>query len=407
MNRRALKKLDVELTKFLDEMFSGMGRRERLEAMRAYVSGLLLDGERKSVLPMAARLVDDEHEIQAMRQRLQECVSVSSWPVSKVWRRLALHVERELPGVEAFVIDDTGFPKKGTHSVGVQRQYSGTLGRIDNCQIAVSTHLAGEYGSACIGMDLYLPESWASDKARRTKAGVPGEVEFREKWRIALTQLDRALDAGLRKHVVLADAGYGDITEFREQVTARGLPWMVGISPAIVVWPPEAELGLPPRPPKGRPPSRRRDDQHPPERIERVARRLRYSTVRWREGSRDWQSSRFGAARVHTAHKHGAGAPPGPCVWLLAEWPDGEKAPSRYWLASLPAETTRHTLVRLAKLRWRVERDYQEMKSEVGLDHYEGRTWFGFQRHVTLAGVAHAFLALRRALFPPDEMDAA
>jgi SRSO17 transposase len=305
------------------------------------------------------------------------------------------------------VIDDTGFPKKGKHSVGVQRQYSGTLGRIDNCQIAVSTHLAGEHGSACIRMDLYLPESWASDEARRAKAGVPDEVAFREKWRIALAQLDHALGAGLKKHVVLADAGYGDITEFREQATARGLPWMVGISPAVVVWPPEAELVLPPRPPKGRPPSRRRDDQHPPEPIERVARRLRYSTVRWREGSRRWQSSRFGAARVHTAHKHGAGAPPGPCVWLLAEWPRGEKAPTRFWLASLPPETRKSTLVRLAKLRWRVERDYQEMKSEVGLDHYEGRTWFGFQRHVTLAGVAHAFLALRRALFPPDALDAA
>lgn len=407
MDRRALKKLDAELTKFLDEMFADMGRRERLEAMCAYVSGLLLDGERKSVLPMAARLVDDEREIQAMRQRLQECVSVSTWPEAEVWRRLALYVEREMPGVEAFVIDDTGFPKKGKHSVGVQRQYSGTLGRIDNCQIAVSTHLAGERGSACIGMELYLPESWASDRARRKKAGVPDKVEFREKWRMALTQLDAALAAGLRKHVVLADAGYGDITEFREQVSARALPWVVGISSAIVVWPPEARLALPPSPPRGRPPSRLRDDRHPPQSIERVARRMRFSTVRWRAGSRDWQSSRFAAARVHTAHKHGAGAPPGPCVWLLAEWPKGEKAPTRFWLSSLPADTSQQTLVRLAKLRWRVERDYQEMKSEVGLDHYEGRTWLGFRHHVTLAGVAHAFLALRRALFPPDQMDAA
>lgn len=407
MNRRALAKLDAELTRFLDAMFVGMGRRERRESMRAYVAGLLLDGERKSIVPMASRLVDDEREVQAMRQRLQECVTISPWSEVEVWRRLATHVEHELPGIEAYVIDDTGFPKKGKHSVGVQRQYSGTLGRIDNCQIAVSTHLAGEQGSACIGMDLYLPEAWASDKARRKKAGVPQDVEFQEKWRMALAQLDRALDAGVGKHVVLADAGYGDITEFREQVSARGLPFVVGINSTIVVWPPEAKLRLPAASATGRWPTRIRDDKHPPQSVEKVALGLQYSTVRWREGSRAWQSSRFAAARVHTAHRHGAGAPPGPCVWLLVQWPDGEPQPTKYWLSSLPETTTRHTLVRLAKLRWRIERDYQEMKGEVGLDHYEGRTWPGFQHHVALVGVAHAFLALRRALFPPDEMDAA
>lgn len=407
MNRRVLSKLDAELKRFLDAMFVGMGRRERRESMRAYVAGLLLDGERKSIVPMASRLVDDESEVQAMRQRLQECVTVSPWSEAEVWRRLATHVERELPGIEAYVIDDTGFPKKGKHSVGVQRQYSGTLGRIDNCQIAVSTHLAGEQGSACIGMDLYLPEVWASDKARRKKAGVPEDVEFREKWRIALAQLDRALDAGVGKHVVLADAGYGDITEFREQVSARGLPFVVGVNSTIVVWPPEAKLRVPRASPTGRPPTRLCDDKHPPQSVEKVALGLQYSTVRWREGSRAWQSSRFAAARVHTAHRHGIGAPPGPCVWLLVQWPEGEAKPTKYWLSSLPETTTRHTLVRLAKLRWRVERDYQEMKGEVGLDHDEGRTWLGFHHHVALVGVAHAFLALRRALFPPDEMDAA
>jgi SRSO17 transposase len=256
-------------------------------------------------------------------------------------------------------------------------------------------------------MDLYLPESWTSDPVRRKKAGIPEGVEFREKWRTALLHLDRALSAGIGKHVVLADAGYGVITDFREQVTARGLPFVVGINSVIAVWPPEAKLKLPPPSKTGRPPKRVRDDKHPPIQVGKLAPRLRYNTVRWREGSKGWQSSRFAATRVHTAHRHGVGAAPGPCVWLLVEWPEGADAPTKYWLSSLPDGTSRHTLVRLAKLRWRVERDYQDMKGEVGLDHYEGRTWPGFQHHVTLVGVAHAFLALRRALFPPDEMDAA
>ena len=219
-------------------------------------------------------------------------------------------------------------------------------------------------------------------------------------------QLDRALDAGLGKHVVLADAGYGDITDFREQVSERGLPFVVGVSSVLVAWPPEAQLRLPPPSATGRKPTRLRDDSHPPKSIAKIAEGLRFSTVRWREGSRGWQASRFAAAWVHTAHRHGTGAKPGPGIWLLVEWPSEEKAPTRYWLSSLPEGTSLRTLVRLAKLRWRVERDYQDMKGEVGLDHYEGRTWPGFQHHVTLVAVAHAFLALRRALFPPDEMDA-
>jgi len=407
MKRQTLKRLEGALTSYLDGLFEGIGRSERREALRFYAAGLLLDGERKSMVPMASRLVDDEGEIQAMRQRLQECVAVSVWSESELWNRLANHLEEKLPDIEAFVIDDTGFPKKGKHSVGVQRQYSGTLGRVDNCQVAVSTHLAGQRGSACIGMNLYLPDSWANDSARRKKAGVPTEVEFREKWKIALEQLDRALNAGVRQHVVLADAGYGDNTQFREELSARGLHWLLSISPTIVVWPPEAKLRTPPASKTGRPPTRLRDEQNPPRSVEKVSRGLRYDKVRWREGSKDWQSGHFAAVRVHTAHRHSVGAPPGPCVWLLVQRPNKEGEPWKYWLSSLPEDTTLSKLVRLAKLRWRVERDYQEMKGEVGLDHYEGRTWSGFHHHVALVGVAHAFLALRRALFPPHKMDTA
>jgi SRSO17 transposase len=207
MKRHELKKLAKELDAILDAMVEGLGRTESREAMKLYALGLLLDGERKSVEPIAARLVHDEAETEAMRQRLQQAVTVSPWADEVVLERLALKVDRELPGVEALVIDDTGFPKKGTHSVGVTRQYSGTLGRVDNCQVAASLHLASEAGSGCIGMQMYLTEAWASDAARRKKAGVPETVGFERKWEIALGLLDRALGWGVRKHLVLADAG--------------------------------------------------------------------------------------------------------------------------------------------------------------------------------------------------------
>jgi SRSO17 transposase len=398
-----LRRLERELHLFLWEMFHSLGRRERLEAMSWYVTGLLLDGERKSTEPMAARLVDDLAEVSAMRQRLQECVSTSVWSDDDVFSRLGAKVDRELPGIEAFVIDDTGFPKKGKHSVGVQRQYSGTLGRQDNCQIATSLHLAGEHGSACIGLRLYLPEQWCTDVARRTKAKVPPEISFLRKWEIALGQLDRALSWGVRRHIVLADAGYGEVTEFRDELTRRGLHYLVAIPGEPVVWPPESNPEIPPKTsPKGRPPSRHVDPSCPPIAVRQLSLRLGFQTVRWRQGSRGWQSSRFAAVRIRTAHRHGHGVPPGDEQWLLCEWPKGEKAPTKFYLSNLPATTSLTKLVRLAKLRWRVERDYQEMKQEIGLDHFEGRTWRGFHHHGTLCAVAHGFLALRRALFPPE-----
>ena len=402
MNRREIERLECELGNYLDSMLAGMGRVERRAAMRGYVTGLLLDGERKSIEPMAGRLVDDACEIQAMRQRLQECVSVSGWSDEAMFRRLARKLERELPGLEALVIDDTGFPKKGIHSVGVARQYSGTLGRIDNCQVAVSLHVAGEGTSGCVGLRLYLSESWANDAARRKKAGVPAEVDFREKWRIALDLIDSALDAGVRRHVVLADSAYGDNGDFRAALSQRGLSYIVGVKGDAVVWPPEAD---PVRPQKngerGRPPTRYRDDRCPPVSLAELATRLNFRKVTWREGSRGWQSSRFAVARIRTAHRHQNGLPPGDDQWLLCQWPDNEKTPTKYWLSTLPSDTSVRALVRFAKLRWRVERDYQEMKQELGLDHFEGRSWRGFHHHATLCAVAHAFLALRRALFPP------
>jgi SRSO17 transposase len=400
MNRRELARLDRDLTEFLDTMLDGMGRVERVAAMRSYVTGLLLDGERKSIEPMATRLVDSRSEVEAMRQRLQQAVTVASWSDTTMFERLARTVEAELPGIEALVLDDTGFAKKGKHSVGVARQYSGTLGRVDSCQVAVSLHLAGEGSSACIAFDLYLPEEWASDAERRAKVGVPEEIEFRTKHEIALGQIDRALVSGVRKHVVLADAGYGDSTAFREELTARGLPYVVAVNGEPSLWPPESN----PKPVVNRHRSTRYvDTTHPSERVEDLAARLVYRKVTWREGSKGFQSSRFAAVRVRTAHRRSNGAAPGDEQWLLAEWPKDKSKPCRFWLSSLPATTSIRTLVRKAKLRWRVERDYEELKQEVGLDHFEGRTWRGFHHHATLCAIAHGFLALRRALFPPEQ----
>lgn len=405
MEAKELERLRAELAEFLGVITEGMGRMERCRAMQAYVTGLLLDGERKSIQPMAARLVQEPSEAEAMRQRLQECITISDWNADEVWSRLALHVAAKIPELEAFVLDDTGFPKKGEHSVGVARQYSGTLGRVDNCQIATSLHLAGEAGSACIGMRLYLPEGWAKDEERRRKAGVPEEVEFRPKWQLGLELLDKALDWGLDKRVVLADAGYGDCMEFRQELRKRALPYVLGILSTIVVWRPGEGPEPPPIPSEkklGRPRTKWQTGEATPVSVMELALergRRALHTVRWREGSRGRQKSQFGFERVRTAHGHTKGHAPGHEQWLIYEWPKGEPEPTKFWLADLPKGTSQRKLVRLAKLRWRVERDYQDMKGEVGLDHFEGRTWRGFHHHAVLCAVAHAFLALQRARF--------
>jgi SRSO17 transposase len=377
--------------------------------MSQYITGLLLDGERKSIEPIAARLVERPDQIQAMRQRLQQCVVVSPWDADVLFARLAQMLDQDVPEITALIVDDTGFPKKGTHSVGVARQYSGTLGRTDNCQIATSLHLAGERGSGCIGMRLYLPEAWTTDRARCRAAGVPDTIAFGPKWQHALELLDAALGAGVRRHVVLGDAAFGEVTAFRDALSVRGLSYLLRVQGSLVVWPPGTRFTVPAR--RGTM-GRRRTTLRPtgptsPVPLAALAATLRHRRVTWREGSRGPPASRFAAVRVRLAHRHAEGAGPGPELWLLSEWPRGEPAPTKYYLSSLPVTTPLRTLVRFAKLRWRVERDYQELKGELGLDHFEGRTWHGFHHHVALCAAAHAFLALRRALFPPalDPMD--
>ena len=403
MTPHALRRLDRELTTFVETLTAGFGRPERRAAMGQYITGLLLDGERKSIEPIAARLVDRVEEIQAMRQRLQQCVVVSPWDAGEMFTRLARTLDHELPEVTALVVDDTGFPKKGTHSVGVARQYSGTLGRTDNCQVATSLHLAGERGSGCIGMRLYLPEAWTRDRARCRAAGVPDAIAFAPKWQHALDLLDAALAAGVRRHVVLGDAAFGEVTAFRDGLTARGLAYLLRTPGSLVTWPPGTRFAVPARRgATGRPRSTLRPiTRTAPLTLAALAATRRHRRITWRDGSRGRQASRFAAVRVQLAHRHAEGAGPGAELWLLSEWPRDEAAPTKYYLSSLPATTSVRTLVRFAKLRWRIERDYQELKGELGLDHFEGRTWTGFHHHVALCAAAHAFLALRRALSPP------
>lgn len=408
MKRRELERLDSELSLFLDGLSECVKRKDQRRSFVMYVTGLLLDGERKSLQPMAMRLVDSAKEHESMRQRLQQVVSAAPWDEADLYRRLGLKLDTELSGISAFVVDDTGFPKKGVYSVGVNRQYSGTLGRVENCQVAASLHLAGEGTSGCIGLRLFLPEVWANDAARRKAAGVPENVAFEKKWELAIGLLDNALAAGVRKHVVLADAGYGDASEFRAALTERGLRYLVGVQSTHTVWGPKSRPELPNKDSEpGRRPTRYRDNQHPAVSIAELASKLEYRTVTWREGSKGSQSSRFATARVRSAERRTKGGVPGEPEWLLCEWPVDEPAPTKFYLSTLPASTSATALVRTAKIRWRVERDYQEMKQEIGLDHFEGRTWRGFHHHAALCAVAHAFLALQRALFPPEEVDAA
>jgi SRSO17 transposase len=403
MTPAQLKRLDKELGEFLDYITGNMGRPERRRAMALYLTGLLLDGERKSIEPMAARLVENASETEAMRQRLQQCVTVSAWADAEVRRRLALRFEKLLRP-DVYIVDDTGFLKKGKYSVGVARQYSGTAGRTENCQVAPSLHVAGDTASGCIGMRVYLPEQWASDIARRRSVGVPDDVVFKRKWELGIDLLDDALAWGLPPRVLLADAAYGDSTEFRDALVARKCPYVVGIAGTHLAWPP----GSKPRPPKrkhavGPAPTRFRDGNRKPRAIAELGKDLKHRGYSVPDAKGGMKQGFFAFARVRLAERHTKGRPPSEEVWLISEWRPAKKE-YRYYVSSLPASTSKHELVRLIKLRWRVERDYQDAKAEVGLDHFEGRTWTGFHHHATLCAAAHGFLAIQRQVFPPKAL---
>jgi SRSO17 transposase len=393
---------------YLDAIAGGLGHADRRAPARAYCTGLLLPGARKSIEPMAARLTPQR--VPAAHQSLHHLVAQADWSdeaVLQVVREHALPVVERHGPIRYWIIDDTGLPKKGRHSVGVARQYCGQLGKRDNCQVAVTLAVANGHAGLPIGYRLYLPEAWAGDPARRAKAGVPDGVAFRTKPQIALAQIRRAVEQGVPTGVVLADAGYGGDTDFRTGLTERDLRYVVGIQSSTSLWPP----GTGPLPPKpwsgrGRPPRRvRRGAEHKPLAAAALAQGLpaaAWRAVIWREGGRAELSSRFAAVRVRPAHRDDQLPEARPEEWLLIEWPEGEKEPTKYWLSTLPAATGIEELVRTAKARWRIERDFQELKQEIGLGHYEGRGWRGFHHHASLCIAAYGFLVAERCRFPPE-----
>jgi SRSO17 transposase len=357
---------------------------------------------------MAARVAPER--VQAAHQSLHHFIAKAEWSDDAVRAAVRSHV---LPimqrhgEIRGWMIDDTGVPKKGIHSVGVARQYCGQLGKQDNCQVAVTLSVAAEHASLPIAHRLYLTQAWADDPVRRTRAGVPGDVAFLTKPQIALAQIRAALDAGVPPAPVLADAGYGVDTDFRDGITELGLRYIVGIQSSASLWPPGVEP-LPPKPwsGRGRPPSLlQRNAEHKPVSAKQMATALpkrSWRRVTWREGSNAPLTSRFTAVRVRAAHRDYWRATPRPTEWLLVVWPAGEPEPTKYWLATLPETTRLRALVNLAKLRWRIERDYQDLKQELGLGHYEGRGWRGFHHHATLCIAAYGFLVAERATIPPS-----
>jgi len=401
---------EARFVAYVDALAAVLGREDRAEPLKDYCTGLLMPGERKSVEPIAAVVAPSR--VSAKHQSLLHLVGQAAWSdtavLDKVRQLVAPAIEAQ-GGIEAWIVDDTGFAKKGVHSVGVARQYCGRLGKTDNCQIAVTLSIANHAASLPIAYRLYLPEDWAQDAARRQKAHVPDDVKFQTKPEIALDQIRAALAAGVAPGVLLADAGYGVDGVFRSGVTALGLTYAVGVQSTLSVWPPGMEP-LPPAPwsGRGRQPSRvRRDADHAPVCAKKLATELAreaWRTVSWREGSNETLSSRFAAVRIRPASRDWKRSTPHPCEWLLIEWPEGEKEPTKYWLSTLPENVSLEALVDTAKLRWRIERDYEELKSELGLAHFEGRGWRGFHHHATLCIAAYGFLIRERAAIPPSAL---
>lgn len=390
-----------EFERYINHLCDALGHQDRHAGFTNYSRGLMLPMERKSVEPLAAHT--DPLHVSSQHQSLHHLVAMSEWSDRAVLERVRDWVMPWLGQKRRFywIVDDTGFPKKGTHSVGVARQYCGQLGKHDNCQVAVSLSLASELGSVPIEFRLYLPEPWAKDQRRREKAAVPQEVKFLTKHEIALEQIRVTKGAGVPVGVVVADAGYGNDTRWREELSKMELEYCVGVQSSTTVWAP----GTGPLPPKarnkmGRPPTRlRRAPGATPLSVQALAESLktrRWQTVSWRQGSHAKLSSRFAALRVRAAHRDEKRKTLREQQWLLIEWPSGEAEPTKYWLATLPTDTPLVELVRVAKMRWRIERDYQELKQEFGLSHYEGRNWRGFHHHATLCIAAYAFLLVDR-----------
>jgi SRSO17 transposase len=392
---------EARFASYVDGLSGVIGHADRARPLRDYCTGLLLPGERKSVEPIAARTAPARTS--AQHQSLLHFVGNACWSdmkvLAKVREMVLPAIEKDGP-IEAWIIDDTSFPKQGKHSVGVHHQYCGQLGKQANCQVTVSLSIANHAASLPVAYQLYLPEAWTKNRARRKKAGVPKDIAFKTKPEMALDQIRWACDVGLPRGVALMDAAYGNASQLRAGMTDLGVPYVVGILPNTLMW----QSGTGPRR-KIKPLNNtgRRDEPDlvsAKEVMLGLPKRV-WRTIRWREGAADWLSSRFARVRVSVGHNKLIPEKLLP-EWLLIEWPEGEAEPTKYWLSTLPAQVGYQRLVDLAKMRWRIERDYQDLKQEVGLGHYEGRGWRGFHHHATLCIAAYGFLIAERAAIPPS-----
>jgi SRSO17 transposase len=370
---------------YLGELASVIGHAAREQPLRDYCSGLLLPCERKSVEPIAAATAPEQTS--AQHQCLLHFLAKGEWSdaivLAKVRELVVPHIERH-GAIEAWIIDDTGFPKHGPHSVGVSHQYCGELGKQANCQIAVSLSVANHHASLPVAYGLYLPESWSSDKKRRKKAGVPDDVEFKTKPKIALQQIEWACAAGIPRGVAMMDCAYGSDLSLRTRISALDLTYSVGVWARTLV----------------RKAARRAEPMTAADLAKSLPKRS-WRTIAWRDGTNARLVSRFARVRVHASGEGTTSAQME--EWLIVEWPKDEKEPTKFWLSTLAQNIGFPRMIDITMTRWRIERDYQELKQEVGLGHFEGRSWRGFHHHATMCIAAYGFLVSERSAFPPSE----
>lgn len=403
----------VRFGEYMGHLRRCLGHGRRHDPFEAYCRGLMVTRGRKSVEPMAAHLEPDR--VSAAHQSLMHIVSQSNWSDDRVLAAVRAYVVPKLQvhgPIRAWIVDDTGMPKKGRHSVGVARQYCGQSGKRDNCQVAVSLSVATNEASLPVAWRLYLPESWSGDGIRCSQAHVPEDIAFKTKPVIAMEQITAACEAGIPPGVVLMDAAYGEAGYLRQKIHDLELYYSVNVTSRNAVWRAGETPEVPPKKPGrgGKPVRLRRADGSGPMSVRELALSLdetAWRTVAWREGTNARLESRFAAVRVHHAHHHVEARELARQEWLLIEWPEGEAEPVKYWLSNLPEDILLEDLVEVTMMRWRIERDYQELKQELGLGHFEGRSWRGFHHHATLCIAAYGFLIAERAAFSPSRSQTA
>jgi SRSO17 transposase len=387
MDRQVSKESESRFTAYVQALTRVIGHVDRAVPLKDYCVGLLAAEGRKSVEPMAA--VTAPAAVSAQHQKLLHFVANARWSderlMAKVRELVVPAMERHGP-IEVWIIDDTSFPKKGSHSVGVHHQYCGELGKQANCQVVVTLSIANHHASLPIAYRLYLPEAWAGDPARRKQAHVPENITFKTKPQIALEQIQAACAADVPRGVALMDPAYGSDISLRKGMTKEGVSYIAGVWSSVKVC--AARKGSGDRP--------RMSVKDMALSLSRHA----WRTITWREGSNDPLRSRFARMRVHASPTRGRRGQPEET--LLIEWPEGEAEPTKYWLSTLDPKISFRRLVDLAKMRWRIERDYLDLKQEIGLGHYEGRGWPGFHHHGTLCIAAYGFLISERETIPPS-----